>query len=410
MSTSDSEAVFKARFLEVGLTSDNYEAFKAEGIDSLGTLAFCCNYSPGQPDERPLSQFVASVLGKQPTTREMALVRRLHSEAYSTIAAEIRSKVEASDETAVKKLAPAERTQRLKDQQARLQGLDLRGNHEPGDSLVDRCVACYEGNRLTYIPWEACVSRDHEVITGTKKDAGLSFDASGVLKLSKSEAVEPMSTASDMQVRYCLVRRGLAMEQANIISYANHDRLTEKLMSARMEEPQPGYQKLTMKQIETADKKFWTLMAEATREGVKALAAGRPCDMAFKECITSPEFLTLLQPRVSSQSSSNQTSNHRNTSSQGPRAKKARKENHAFQSAKGKGKSFQRVPTDLLALGCVACDEQGARFCFDYSLKKCKLTCVGGRCPKGAHRCAVKGCGKNHAALDCPMKRKQQGE
>ena len=74
----------------------------------------------------------------------MACIRRLFSEAYSTIAADIRSKVEASDEAAVKKLAPAERSLRLQDQQKRLCGLDIRGNLEPGDSLVDRCVAHQE--------------------------------------------------------------------------------------------------------------------------------------------------------------------------------------------------------------------------------------------------------------------------
>ena len=74
----------------------------------------------------------------------MACIRRLFSEAYSTIAADIRSKVEASDEAAVKKLAPAERSQRLYEQQQRLSGLDIRGNFEPGDSLIDRCVSAYE--------------------------------------------------------------------------------------------------------------------------------------------------------------------------------------------------------------------------------------------------------------------------
>ena len=78
----------------------------------------------------------------------MACIRRLFSEAYSSIAADIRSKVEATDDTVVKRLAPAERSQRLRDQQARLSGLDLRGNFEPGDSLVDKAVACYESDQL----------------------------------------------------------------------------------------------------------------------------------------------------------------------------------------------------------------------------------------------------------------------
>ena len=68
-----------------------------------------------------------NVLGTAPTTRQMACIRRLFSEAYSTIAADIRSKVEATDDSVVKRLAPAERSQRLRDQQARLTGFGPQG-------------------------------------------------------------------------------------------------------------------------------------------------------------------------------------------------------------------------------------------------------------------------------------------
>ena len=137
VSYSDSEAVFKKRFLELGLSEANYDAFNREGLNTLGTFAFSCNFAPGSSDERPLVQLATNVLGVAPNTRQMACIRRLFSEAYSTIAADIRSKVEATDDSVVKRLAPAERSQRLRDQQTRLAGLDLRGNFEPGDSLVD---------------------------------------------------------------------------------------------------------------------------------------------------------------------------------------------------------------------------------------------------------------------------------
>ena len=81
--------------------------------------------------------------------------------AYSTTAADIRSKVEASDEVSVKKLAPAEHSQRLHEQQQRLSGLDIRGNFEPGDSLIDRYVNVCESDRISYVSW---MSRDHEIL------------------------------------------------------------------------------------------------------------------------------------------------------------------------------------------------------------------------------------------------------
>ena len=400
MSYSDSKAVFKKRFLEIGLTDANYDAFNAEGLNTLGTFAFACNYAPGAADERPLVTLATNVLGNAPSTKEMACIRRLFSEAYSTIAADIRTKVEATDEALVKKLAPAERSQRLKDQQARLTGLDLRGNYEPGDSLVDRAVAAYEADRVSYITWDVCVSRDHEIVTGSKKDANLSFDSSGVLKLTKRDQVEPCSTTNEMQVRYCLIRRGLALDQANVMCFKLHDRLAEKLMNARMEEPPTGCVRLSLKQVETADKKFWTLMAEKTRDGIKSGPFGRPCDLNFNACLDSPEFLNLLQHRFAPPAASPGPSKPKPADE--PRPKRPKTD---FPNAKGSMKgNFMRVPSDLLSLGCVAATAKGQRLCFDYNLKKCKLSVKDQRCGKGLHLCAVKGCHKPHMAVDCPNK------
>ena len=399
MSYSDSTAVFKKRFLEVGLTEANFESFNAEGLNTMGTFAFACNYAPGAADERPLITLATNILGVAPSTKEMACIRRLFSEAYSTIAADIRSKVEASDEAAVKKLAPAERSQRLHEQQQRLSGLEIRGNYEPGDSLIDRCVSAYESDRISYVSWDVCVSRDHEILTGAKRDSGLSFDASGHLKLTKKEQIEPCNTSNEMAVRYCLIRRGLALEQANIMGYKKHERLAEKLMNARMEEAPSGCVRLTLKQVEIADKKFWTLMAEKTREGIKAGSNGRPCDVHFDACFQSPEFLNLLQPRLAPAASAQPPSKPKIDE---PRPKKPRPDPMGQKGA-SKG-TFMRVPSELLSLGCVASTSKGHRLCFDYNLKRCKLPVKDTRCQKGLHLCAVKGCQKMHMAMDCPNK------
>ena len=41
MSYSDSKAVFKKRFLEIGLTDANYDAFNAEGLKHVGDFCIC---------------------------------------------------------------------------------------------------------------------------------------------------------------------------------------------------------------------------------------------------------------------------------------------------------------------------------------------------------------------------------
>ena len=72
---------------------------------------------------------------------------------------------------------------------------------------------------------------ENEILQGSKKDQTLTFDSTGVLKLHKQSRVEPCSTATEIQVRYCLTRRALALEQANVVSFKNMESWSEKMMS-----------------------------------------------------------------------------------------------------------------------------------------------------------------------------------
>ena len=213
------------------------------------------------------------------------------------MAADIRAQTEQTNEDAHRKLAPADRASRLEEQQKRLTGIQIRGPYEPGDTLVDRCVQMYENDRLQYIPWDVCVSREHELFTSSKKDHRVTVQASGELKLSSSSKVEPCNTSSEIHLRYCLMRRGLAMEQSNLLAYPWHDQWLEKLLMCRLDAVPQGFAKPTFQQLEAADKRLFLLLAEKTRSGIKANASGRPCDEQFEICMNSTEVLALLQPQ-----------------------------------------------------------------------------------------------------------------
>ncbi|CAE7491742.1 unnamed protein product, partial [Symbiodinium sp. KB8] len=310
MSFADSKPVFQSRAAEIGLSNDDVKKLEEAGIVSMALFAFSCNYAPGGSDDKPFMEMIGRVLGDEPSMQQIACLRRLFAEAFSTVAAEIKSQTEASDDAPIKKLAAADRAQRLSEQQARLSGLRLRGNLEPGDGLVDKAVSVYESDR-----------------------------------------------------------RGLALEQGNVISYANHDLLVEKLFEYRMMEAPPGFQKVSMKQLELADKRFWLLLAEHTRAGIKTTASGRPCDVNFTKCLDSTEFLSLLQHRPGAGGSSQQVSDGDEPPPKRPRwGKKGRGKG----KNKSKGSASAQVPAALLALGCVAATPKGFPLCFDYSLDKCQ--------------------------------------
>ena len=84
-------------------------------------------------NESPLVQLTKEVLKRPATTVEMSCVRRLFSESYANIAADIKNAVEATDDMPTRKLAPAERADRLRLQQQRLSGINISGPYEPGD-------------------------------------------------------------------------------------------------------------------------------------------------------------------------------------------------------------------------------------------------------------------------------------
>ena len=410
MSFGDSAAVFEQRSKEIGIHEDVINSFKTSQIDNMAKFAFACNFAPGGSDDKPFKDLLNKVLGRDATLVEESCLRRLFNESYATVAADIKSQTEQTNEESLRKLAPADRAARLEEQQKRLTGLDIRGPYEPGDSLVDKFVSFYESDRLQWISWDQCISREHEMTCSNKKDQRLVVQSSGELKFTSATKYEPCDTSSEILLRYCFIRRALAMEQANILSYKLHDKWLEKIMACRLESVPYGFARTTFQQIEAADKRLFILLAEKTRSGIKATTTGRPCDSQFVACMESTEVMSILQPKLIAVKGKDDE----------PPSKRLKIEKPSFDTGspsrkgKGKGKSkgkqtqnqFMRIPNELLSLGCTATTSQGHRLCFSYNLKKCSNTVQGQRCEKGLHLCAVKGCFKQHAALDCPLRKK----
>ena len=402
MSYGDSSAVFEQRALHMGLSADVLKMIVDKGYRNMAMFAFSCNYSPGASTDKPFLDMIAATLGREPNPAELSILRRLFKESYANVAADIESQVKQTDESVSRRLAPAERADRLKNQQQKLRGLAIRGQYEPADALVDKCCAAYESDRLTYVEWSLCISREYELANNVKKDADLSFNSDGTLKLARTSKIEPMQGMTEIQVRYALVRRGLAMDQANILDYAKHDMLVELLLDVRMQEPPNGYQRVAMKQLEAADKKFFVLLGEETRSGIKATQTGRPCDAAFDKVFNCAEFRHLLQPRMAS-GGPVQKENPGSVSD--PPSKRPKT------GAKGKGQGktpstpFQRIPTELLKLGSVGATAKGHRLCFGFNLKTCQANVSGQKCERGLHLCSVRGCQKPHPAVECPNKK-----
>ena len=408
MSLVDSEAVFKSRAVAIGLTDEVIGLLRDCGLTTMGKLAFASSYVPGSSDNAPFVTLVKTALKRDPTISEMAGIRRIFNESYAAASLEMKSLVEQSEEAPVRKLAAAERAERFREQQRRLKGIKIQGQQEPGDSLVDLAVSIYESDRLKHIPWEQCVSREHEILTSTKKDPLLSFDSNGTLKVAKKDSVTPCDVSSELHVRYCLVRRGLAMEQANLLAFEKHDTWCELLFHRKMTDAPPGYNKVSFKQLQLADARLFVVLGEATRDGIKVTADGkRPCDLVFEQAMNHAEVQHLLQPMPST-SKPHEIKEDKSTDFHLRTRKTVLKNKGKGAGKQGKNTWRPSIPHELLAMGRVGTTNRGNPLCFNYQLGKCSLQVQNQKCPKGLHLCAMPRCHKNHAAKDCPDGRKRE--
>ena len=85
------------------------------------------------------------------------------------------------------------------------------------------------------------------------------------------------------------MRRGLALDQCNVLDYAKHDAWVEKILDIRLESPPDGYQRVTLQQIVNADRKLFLKLAELTRSGIQITAKGRPVDLVFEQAVNHPD-------------------------------------------------------------------------------------------------------------------------
>ena len=86
----------------------------------------------------------------------------------------------------------------------------------------------FEQNAVRYLQWEQCTSRLAEV-TGTKKVEELKPDASGYIRYRERTADTTTEASTLLQVQQCLVRRGVALDIAGVLSFEQHRLIADEL-------------------------------------------------------------------------------------------------------------------------------------------------------------------------------------
>ena len=163
----DSGAQFESRLLELGLAQVSIDAIKNHGVATLSQLVFALG-QPGQPlADGAVGNFLQAALGRVATLQETSILKRAAFEEQTFLIATLRQSVEKTDDQP-RKIAFAERNQRMEAIRQALVGVSISGEHEPAHCLLDRMCAMYEQNSIKYPDLSQCIARSTEIQGETK--------------------------------------------------------------------------------------------------------------------------------------------------------------------------------------------------------------------------------------------------
>lgn len=424
-STLDSEAVFRARALQVGLDAQGLDTIVAAGVKTFSTLAFACSYTPGASDDSTFIALVNQLFGRDPGIATTSIMRRLHLESHTMALQDVRSRLERTDESTPVRVLQAERSARYEDQKRRLSGLSLIGEYECSHALIDAVFQMYEDDVLRYLPLESLTSREAEMQGQGKKDKVLGdivakIEAGKVKewKVVGDDAVQA-DLSTDLRIRAAWTRRSLAFDQANLISFSTSEAWIETMIRKMQEQPPPRYKTVTLGQCLAADKRLWQRLAEACRSGIRPVASAvgvtKPLEAAMQIWCHHTEVLYFMQPLPAMGNSGGVARDEVDgvNRGKGKGRGKNRGKNKVVKNGdwspektsrqgKGKGRASgddkKKVPK-----GCCGMTADGKRICFAFNGDGCQAAAVGETCPRGFHVCGRKACFGLHPMSACPL-------
>ena len=439
----DSSSVFQDRVRELRLDSC-WAGIVARQWDSFGSFAWCLAKPPGMNTEKEFEDSVVAPLTGEANSTKTAALRRLHFEAFLMTSSDAKRQLDRTGDEPPSTLPLPERIARRKRSQIVLgEANPIAGDLEPAHGTVDLACQMYAANIPSRIAWEDCPTRAMERELGAKQ-ARTKFRKQGDEERAKQHTMPFANVACQLSLIEAMQRRGVALEEANAMSYPVHEKINRRFLRAMKKSPNdPRYEPPSLERIEEADMKFWELMEErAVDSGIRVRSDGsRPMDGYAKEIIDCAEMALLLQPlpragkpppvaKTIGRTVAEKEKAHDPAAGLGTSKGALRRRKQARQIAdlkgqlkgrgapqprvvptpvagaaaagKARGKGTPNLPTGLI--GMASRTEAGDPCCFSFNLPAgCTGAAAGARCPRGMHVCmrptgaGGKACGAPHS-------------
>ena len=397
---AESQASFEHRAREVGLTHGHVLALIAQDVKTFNNLAFSVCKQPGQIDDALFDALLDATFGAGMTIGLTSAMRQLAYEAVTVSIAAIKQRLEPGDEASPKKLPPQEREERRQRQANRLTGLAITGPLEPSYHLVDLFCQMQEDSCLRYVPLSKCTSREQE-IASMRSDKQIVTVENAQLCTKSKQAEVTVDVSTELKVVEAMTRRGLALEQANLMTFETHDMVARSLMKHLGRPVPPGFQGPNIQSVLRADYELWLLVSDSCRASLKRNAAGDlPMNEAMRQHYSSAQVVFHM---LATPGGKRSTRDDADLSSDDRRGKKRKHEKKKKKQEEDVVKKRQPTVPEALK-GNSGTDDKGRRICFNYNMAHgCKLTAKGtpAKCPRGLHLCIKRGCHGAHSLVDC---------
>lgn len=416
----ESTAAFAARARAMGILDTEVTCLATAKYDSFAAFAFIVPYNPLATDDTVLKEALTLLLGSEPTLTQMGRYRRLQFESHTLVLSDTKVRMERTDDAAPRKMPGAERSARHREQTLRLVSTQITQDNEPSHALLDLAQQLVEDAQIKYLSLDKCTSRVQE-LQGVKVDSSLVKDSNGAIRIVAKEEGPSADLSTDYRIRQAFLRRGLALDQSQLIGFDVHERWVNSLFSAMSRTPPPGYSAVSLDQVLAADRELFVCLGEECRDGVGLDGRGRRIvEEAMKALMTDARIAYLILPLPSGSSSSSSAAKQPSLPvpglpslpGKGKRAlrtiakRNAIANNTTATTTKGKGKGKGKtssMPQELQ--GCWS-RVDGEQVCFNFNLGRCsESVAVGAKCSKGVHKCCGVACKGLHSYSQCPNKR-----
>jgi hypothetical protein len=159
-------------------------------------------------------------------------------------------------------------------------------------------------NTARYIPWAECPSREEELNAADEKNKNkrartskaMETDDKGFVKIVANESSATADFSKSGLLNFVLTRRGVALDDYDVMSYMSHDTICQRLMSELLDEPvDPHFEGPSIEQLKKADSYIFRMLGVECPGGIRRTANGTlPMDDAIDNVLSSSKLGLIL--------------------------------------------------------------------------------------------------------------------